>query len=101
MAKRFHPIRIKSLQKETSNAITICLEVPEDLLQDFSFDAGQHLTVKALVDGEDIRRNYSLCSAPHENRHCFTVKQVPAGRFSTYANDQLREGMGLRPGTSR
>lgn len=95
MAKRFYPIRIRSLQKETSDAITICLDVPEDLRQEFSYKAGQHLTIKAQVDGEEVRRNYSLCSAPHENKHCFTVKQVPKGRFSTYANDLLQEGMSI------
>lgn len=95
MAKRFYPLRIRSVRKDTSDAITICLDVPEDLQQEFSFEAGQHLTIKALVDGEEVRRNYSLCSAPHENKHCFTVKQVPEGRFSTYANEMLHEGMSV------
>ena len=95
MAKRFYPIRIGSVQKETSDAITICLDVPKDLQEEFCFEAGQHLTIKAIVNDEEVRRNYSLCSAPHENKYCFTVKQVPRGRFSTYANELLTEGMSI------
>ncbi|MDH3649135.1 MAG: FAD-binding oxidoreductase, partial [Saprospiraceae bacterium] len=95
MSKRFFPLEICTVIRETKDAVTICLDIPKDLQESFGFQAGQHLTVKAEIEGEEVRRNYSLSSAPHEDKICFTVKHVVNGRFSSYANGHLRAGMNL------
>ena len=88
----FYPLEVKSLHKTTSDCTLITLAVGEELKEDFSFTQGQYLTFKAMIDGEEIRRNYSLCSAPSEGVWQVAVKKVPQGRFSTYANDRLQVG---------
>ena len=89
MAK-FYPLEISSLTKETDDCTVIGFHVPEDLRQDFSFTSGQHLTLKCTIDGQDIRRSYSLCSSPLDNEWRVAVKQIPDGIFSSFANTQLK-----------
>lgn len=88
----FHKLRIAEVRRETPDAISIAFEVPEALKQAFAFKAGQHLTVRTILDGEDVRRNYSVCAAPSENEIRIAVKQMAAGKFSTWANANLRPG---------
>lgn len=88
----FYPLRVKRIERQTAQAVAIEFEVPEDLRPAFAYDAGQYLTLKRTIDGEDIRRNYSLCSSPLENRWVVAVKKVPGGVFSTWANEQLKPG---------
>lgn len=88
----FHPLRIAEIRRETADAVSIRFEIPEDLKETFKFQAGQHLTLRADVGGEDVRRNYSVCVAPSENEIRIAVKQMPAGKFSVWANRELREG---------
>ena len=91
MAK-FYKLKVKETYKETSDCSVVSFEIPEDLTETFNFRQGQHLTLKAEIDGEDIRRSYSLCSSPLENEWRVAVKQIPGGKFSTYANDILKIG---------
>ena len=77
---------------ETADATSYRFHLPAELAPAFAFSPGQHLTLRALLDGEDVRRNYSLCVAPHEGRLQVTVKRVAGGRFSNWANDNVREG---------
>ena len=63
MAK-FHNIRVKDIYKETDDCSVITFDVPKDLHNAFNFSQGQHLTLKAIINGEDTRRSYSLCSSP-------------------------------------
>jgi ring-1,2-phenylacetyl-CoA epoxidase subunit PaaE len=88
----FHPLRIAEVRRETADAVSIRFEIPENLKETFRFQAGQHLTLRADLGGEDVRRNYSVCVAPSENEIRIAVKQMPAGRFSVWANTELREG---------
>ncbi|HEX4079599.1 MAG TPA: 2Fe-2S iron-sulfur cluster-binding protein [Rhizomicrobium sp.] len=88
----FHPLRIAEVRRETADAVSICFEIPETLKETFKFQAGQHLTLRMDLDGEDVRRNYSVCVAPSENEIRIAIKQMPAGKFSAWANAQLREG---------
>jgi len=88
----FHTLRIKNIYKETDDCSVISFEVPEDIKEAFSYHQGQHLTLKADIDGEDIRRSYSLCSSPLEDKWCVAVKQIPGGKFSTFVNSALKTG---------
>ena len=92
MAIHFHPLTVKAIKKQTPECVSITFNIPEELQQDFAFTHGQNVTIKALVNGEEIRRSYSICSAPHENELTVAVKKISDGKFSNFANDQLQQG---------
>ncbi len=88
----FHRLKIAEVRRETPDAVSIRFEVPDALKDIFAFKAGQHLTLRTEMNGEDLRRNYSVCVAPHENEIRIAVKQMPGGRFSGWANSALAVG---------
>ena len=88
----FHKLKIAEVRRETPDAVSIRFDVPEHLKQAFAFKAGQHLTLRAVLEGEDVRRNYSVCVAPSENEMRIAIKQMTPGRFSVWANANLRQG---------
>src|ERR1700761_2904878 len=92
MAEHFHALRVSTIIPETSEANSIRLEIPSELKDRFVFKAGQHLTLRATIEGEEIRRNYSLCTAPDENDWLVTIKRIGGGRFSNWVGDWLKEG---------
>lgn len=85
----FHKLNIADLYKETADTTVITFNVPAELQSQFKFRQGQHLTLKADINGEDVRRSYSLCSSPNENKWQVAVKLIPNGKFSTYINTRL------------
>ncbi|MGH6617574.1 2Fe-2S iron-sulfur cluster-binding protein [Sphingomonas sp.] len=88
----FHSLRVADIRRETADAVSIRLDVPESLRERFRFEPGQYLTLRAELDGEDVRRNYSVCSAPLDDELRIAVKLLPGGRFSSFANDRLQVG---------
>jgi len=92
MSAAFHTLRIAEIVPETAEAKSIRFDVPEELRPAFAFRPGQHLTLKADIDGEDVRRNYSLCVAPQDGQLKVTVKRIAGGVFSNWANDNLKPG---------
>ena len=88
----FHPLTIAEVRRETADSVSLLLDVPQALRPSFAFTAGQHVTLRAEIDGQDIRRNYSLCVAPHEGELRVAVKAIPGGVFSAWANAHLRPG---------
>jgi ring-1,2-phenylacetyl-CoA epoxidase subunit PaaE len=92
MSVSFHSLRIAEVIPETADAMSIRFDVPEELRETFSFRPGQHLTLKADIGGEDVRRNYSLCVAPQDGELKVTVKRIAGGAFSNWANDNLKAG---------
>lgn len=88
----FHKIKVADIYKETKDTSVITFDIPQDLKEDFEFTPGQHLTLRRDINGEDIRRSYSLCSSPLEDQWKVAVKQIPEGKFSTYANETLKAG---------
>ncbi|NND88923.1 MAG: phenylacetic acid degradation protein, partial [Flavobacteriaceae bacterium] len=88
----FYSIPVKDIYKETDDCSVITFDVPEHLQENFSFRQGQHLTLKAIIDGADVRRSYSLCSSPTEGRWQVAVKEIPGGAFSTFVNQELKKG---------
>jgi ring-1,2-phenylacetyl-CoA epoxidase subunit PaaE len=91
-ALHFHSLRIQDIRRETPDAVSIAFEIPDDLAPVFGFIPGQNITLKATVGGEEIRRNYSICTSPSEHELRIAVKKIPNGRFSTYANTELKKG---------
>lgn len=92
MAVHFHKLQIKDIRGETPDCVSIAFAIPNDILPQFAFEAGQNITVKKEIDGEEIRRSYSICSAPFENELRVAVKKVDGGKFSCFANDSLKKG---------
>lgn len=92
MSVSFHTLQVAEVVDETADARSIRFIVPEELRQTFLFRPGQHLTLKADIGGEEIRRNYSLCVAPQDHQVMVTVKRIAGGVFSNWANDQLQPG---------
>ena len=92
MAEHFHALRVAEVVRETDDANSIRFDVPDELSGAFAFKAGQHLTLRADIDGEEVRRNYSLCVAPHEGQLKVTVKRIAGGVFSNWVGDELKPG---------
>ena len=88
----FHPLRIRKVQKETDDCVSITFEVPAELKDLYQFRQGQSLTVRRQLNGEEVRRTYSICSAPQDGVLRVAVKKVEGGAFSTWANEQLAAG---------
>ncbi|MBA3577276.1 MAG: 2Fe-2S iron-sulfur cluster binding domain-containing protein [Sphingomonas sp.] len=92
MDKHFHPLKVAEVVAETSEANSIRFEMPDELRDTFAFKAGQHLTLKAEIGCEEVRRNYSLCTAPSEQDWKVTVKRIAGGVFSNWVGDELKAG---------
>ena len=92
---QFYNLKIKDIYKETDDCSVLTIDVPDALKNEFSFHQGQHLTLKADINGEDVRRSYSLCSSPVEDKWQVAVKQILGGKFSTYVNESLDAGQNI------
>ncbi|MFD0977208.1 2Fe-2S iron-sulfur cluster-binding protein [Salinimicrobium gaetbulicola] len=89
---KFFPLKIKDVIRETSQAVSLEFEIPQELKSEFNFKAGQYITIKTQVDGKEIRRAYSLCTPPIDETFKVTVKEVENGTFSVIANNRLKAG---------
>ena len=89
---QFYKLSIKNINKETDSCVTVSFEIPQDLKDTFSFVAGQYITLKTVIEGKEIRRDYSLCSSPSSNEFKVAIKEVDGGIFSKYANNTLKVG---------
>lgn len=92
MSTGFHSLEIAEVRREIADAVSLRFKVPDDLAERFRFTPGQHLTLRADIGGEDVRRNYSICAAPHEGELRVAIKQVAGGLFSGWANTALTPG---------
>jgi ring-1,2-phenylacetyl-CoA epoxidase subunit PaaE len=92
MSIYFHKLKIKTIKKETTDCVSVVFEVPAELSSTFIYKEGQNLTIKKLINGEEVRRSYSICSAPFENKLKIAIKKINGGLFSTFANDVLKSG---------
>ncbi|MBP2833301.1 ferredoxin--NADP reductase [Aquimarina sp. U1-2] len=88
----FHHLTIQHIERETPQAVSITFKVPADLAKEYEFIAGQYLTLKTELEGQKIRRAYSICSSPKSGILQVAVKEIEGGTFSTVANNQLKEG---------
>lgn len=89
---KFHSLKIKAIKRETSDSVSITLDVPSELKNDYAFTQGQYITFKKTFDGEELRRSYSICSSPLDGELRVGIKEVEGGKFSTFANKELKVG---------
>ena len=89
---RFHSLAIADRRQETSDSVSLAFAVPEPLREEFAFQPGQYLTVRAMIGGEECRRSYSICAGADERELRIAVKAVEGGRFSRFANEELWPG---------
>jgi ring-1,2-phenylacetyl-CoA epoxidase subunit PaaE len=90
---KFHPLTVAKVKHETRDAIAVTFDVPPNLKDAFKYQQGQHLTLRAMIDGEDVRRSYSICSAVQDDALRVAIKRVNGGLFSTWANECIRPGV--------
>jgi ring-1,2-phenylacetyl-CoA epoxidase subunit PaaE len=88
----FHPLRVACIERLTDDAVAITFDVPPELREEFRFQAGQHVSIRSPVVGDDVRRNYSICAPATSGRLRIGVKRIPDGVFSGYAAERLRPG---------
>jgi ring-1,2-phenylacetyl-CoA epoxidase subunit PaaE len=92
VASHFRTLTIEDVRRETADCVSIAFAVPEELKEEFSFHQGQNVTVRVTINGQEVRRSYSICSSPLDGELRIAVKKVQSGVFSTYANEQLQKG---------
>lgn len=92
MDKHFHPLVVREVVKETEDAVSVHFAVPEDLKEIYRYVQGQYLTLKFHINGQEVRRSYSMCSSPREEYLAVTVKRVKDGLVSNYINERVNVG---------
>ena len=97
----FNSLKIKNITRETSQAVSLCFEVTQDLKKAYSFFAGQYLTLEAEIDGDAVRRDYSISASPESGDLTVTIKEIERGLFSTFANQTLKTGDIIRVATPK
>jgi ring-1,2-phenylacetyl-CoA epoxidase subunit PaaE len=88
----FHPLRVACVERLTDDAVAITFDVPPELREEFRFQAGQHVSIRSPVVGDDVRRNYSICAPATSGPLRIGVKRIPDGVFSSYVAERLRPG---------
>jgi ring-1,2-phenylacetyl-CoA epoxidase subunit PaaE len=78
---KFHSLKVQEIRKETDDCVSVAFEVPTDLKKDFEFLSGQYLTLKTQIDGEEVRRSYSICASPYEKDLRVAVKKTRKWSF--------------------
>ena len=86
----FHALRVRAIEPDTDEAVVVAFDVPEALRAVFAFNQGQYLTLRTQVDGQDLRRSYSICAGIDEGELRVGVRKVAGGVFSNWINDHLK-----------
>src|SRR3954465_7795033 len=89
---RFHRLAVSDLRRETADAISLTFAIPDKLQGDYRFAPGQYLTLRTMIDGEEVRRSYSICSGPDDGELRIAVKKIDGGAFSNWAAEELKVG---------
>ena len=92
MSILFHPLRVRAVEPDTAEAVVVSFDVPAHLREVFSFTQGQYLTLRSDVDGQDLRRSYSICAGVDDGELRVGVRKVRGGVFSNWINAELRAG---------
>lgn len=88
----FDTLTVAGIDKQTDDSVIVTFDIPSQLDNKFNFHPGQHLTIKSTIDGEELRRCYSICSSPIEQQVQIGIKAITDGRFSNYAVSELKVG---------
>ena len=86
---QFHSLKVASVARNTRDAVVVTFDLPDTLTEEFAFLPGQYLTLRTQLNGEELRRSYSICSAPHDKLLRVAIKKVDEGTFSSWANQEL------------
>jgi ring-1,2-phenylacetyl-CoA epoxidase subunit PaaE len=89
---RFHRLAVNDLRREAADAVSLTFAIPDELAGEYRFNPGQYLTLRSMMDGEEVRRSYSICSGPDDGELRIAVKKVDGGAFSSWAADELKAG---------
>jgi ring-1,2-phenylacetyl-CoA epoxidase subunit PaaE len=92
MSNQFHELKVKKLIRQTSDAVSVYFDIPANLNSTFDYKAGQFITLRLDVNGEDIRRAYSLFTSPSDSEFAVMVKEVSGGKLSPFINSKLQTG---------
>ncbi|OGB04823.1 MAG: phenylacetic acid degradation protein [Burkholderiales bacterium RIFCSPHIGHO2_12_FULL_69_20] len=92
MSVLFHPLKVRAIEPDTAEAVIVSFEVPDDLRQTFGFTQGQYLTLRKIIDGQDLRRSYSICAGVDDGELRVGVRKVKGGVFSNWINTHLQPG---------
>src|SRR5258705_9633660 len=92
LTPRFHRLAVNDLRRESANAVSLSFAIPNELADDYRFAPGQYLILRTMMDGEEVRRSYSICSGPDDGELRIAVKKVDGGAFSSWAADELKVG---------
>jgi len=92
LGPRFHSLRVNDVRRESADAVSLTFAIPKDLADDYHFAPGQYLTLRMMMDGEEVRRSYSICSGPDDGELRIAVKRIDGGAFSSWAADELKRG---------
>ena len=89
---KFYPLKVRDIRRESPDTVSVAFEVPENLRDTFRFTQGQHLTLRTNIEGEEVRRSYSICTGTQENDLRVAIKKVEGGLFGTFASERLKTG---------
>jgi ring-1,2-phenylacetyl-CoA epoxidase subunit PaaE len=92
---RFHRLAVDDIRREAPDAVSMTFAIPDDVADDYRFEAGQYLTLRTMLGGEEVRRSYSICSGPDDGEIRIAVKRVDGGAFSSFVTDELKRGDAL------
>ncbi|HWP20089.1 MAG TPA: 1,2-phenylacetyl-CoA epoxidase subunit PaaE [Burkholderiaceae bacterium] len=88
----FHTLRVRNVEPDTSEAVIVTFDVPPELREVFGFTQGQYLTLRKEIDGQDLRRSYSICAGVDDGELRVGVRKVQGGVFSNWINERLKPG---------
>ena len=90
---RFHNLKVKDIRRETSDAVSVSFDIPAQIQHEFQYKQGQYITLKLNINGEELRRSYSICTSPYSEKELrVAVKEVQGGRASSFINRILKVG---------
>jgi ring-1,2-phenylacetyl-CoA epoxidase subunit PaaE len=95
VAKHFRPLTISDIRKETDDCISVAFHIPEEWKEEFTYLAGQNITLRSTIRGEEVRRSYSICSSPYEKELRVAIKKAEEGLFSTFAHQTFKPALTL------
>jgi ring-1,2-phenylacetyl-CoA epoxidase subunit PaaE len=88
----FHDLTVRAIEPDTAEAVIVSFDVPPPLRETYAFTQGQYLTLRKTIDGEDLRRSYSICAGVDDGELRVGVRKVAGGRFSNWINEHLKPG---------
>lgn len=92
MSVLFHSLKVRAIEPDTAEAVIVSFDVPPDLRASFGFTQGQYLTLRTTIEGQDLRRSYSICAGVDDGELRVGVRKVRGGVFSNWINAHLKAG---------